>query len=95
MSGGRPQVIRQHDSGALVWSRCMSAISHSSTVGSPPSISRSAARCGASRSAAACMASWVSQELVAMHRPLLRSTTSDIPAHPSIWVIVGCTSSRM
>ena len=41
------------------------------------------------------MASWVSQELVAMHRPLPRSTTSDIPAHPSIWVIAGCTSSRM
>ena len=95
MSVGRPQVIRQRDSGALEWSRCMSAISHSSTVGSPPSISAARARCGASWSAAARMASWVSQELVAMHRPLLRSTTNDIPAHPSIRVRVGCTSSRM
>ena len=73
----------------------MWATSHSSTWEAPPRISPPRTRSGINASSLACIASASSHELVAIPRPVSRSTTSDIPTHPSRAVIVGITSSRM
>ncbi|COW84678.1 Uncharacterised protein [Mycobacterium tuberculosis] len=88
------QVARTHAPSAERWSRCIAAISHSSTAGVPPNISAHRSRIGVTCSRLACMASAVSQALVAMHLPDCRSTKRDTPMHPSIPCSAGITTSR-
>ena len=77
-----------------MWSRCMTATSHSSTFGFPPMISPPRLRIGARCTSLACMASSELHELVTMHCPVSRSTSMDSPTQPSMAMIAGMTSSR-
>src|SRR5690242_17499561 len=77
------------------WSRCMTAISHSSTRGVEPKSSPARSRIGATADSVARMASSDSQALVAMQRPESRSATRDMPTQPGMLVTAPNTSSRM
>ena len=79
--------------GAEVWSRCSTAISHSSTSGAPTTDSTPSTTTTMS-SLVACMASSDCQALVAMQRPDTRLTSIDRPMHPSVASRAGITSSR-
>ena len=57
-------------------------------------MSSARARIGCTNSRPARKASSVSQALVKMHRPDCRSTSNEIPTHPSTARTDGMTSSR-
>ena len=88
------QVTRQHEPSRASCSRCIIAISHSSTTGTPPMISAAFARTAATPAAEAVIASRDAQDAVAIERPDSRSTIIDSPTNPGISVSIGMTWSR-
>ena len=96
-SAGFPwlQRTRQQAPSGAWCTRWRRAISHSFTSGVPPSISAKRRRLSCTADSLLCIASSVSQAVVAMQRPLSRSHIIDRPIHPSISWTAGMTSSRM
>ena len=74
----------------------MTAISHSSTVASPPMSSLALARNGPTAPAVARMASSDDHDVVAMQRPVSRLASRDSPIASRPWqsISAGMTSSR-
>ena len=92
-AGGRAQVTRAQAPAGDSWSRWRIAISHSWTSRPcPPIVSSRRCRTGWSCWSAARMAASESHELVAMQRPLDRSTSIDSPRQPSMSVIIDISS---
>ena len=90
----RSQVTRDRAPCCASVTRCIAAISHSSSSGVPPRSSAVRSAEGRTPSRLACIAAASRHDVVTMQRPVPASASIDSPRHPSIACSSGMTSSR-